>query len=125
MSGTDKTTLQQFVSGTVEPGSTIYTDDHPAYRGMADIDHETVKHSLGEYVQGPAHTNSVESVWAVLKRSVYGTWHHVSEEHLSRYVDEAAFHLNEGNCKVHSLVRIDSFVRQAFEHIITYRELTA
>ena len=123
--GTDAASLQGFVAVTVESGSTVYTDDHAAYRGMADINHEAVKHSAGEYVQGLAHTNSVESVWAVLKRSVYGTWHHVSEKHLARCVDEAAFRLNEGNCKVHTLVRMDSFVRQAFQHRITYRELTA
>ena len=123
--GTDDASLQGFVADTVKSGSTVYTDDHAAYRGMADINHEAVKHSAGEYVQGLAHTNSVESVWAVLKRSVYGTWHHVSEKHLARCVDEAAFRLNEGNCKVHTLVRMDSFVRQAFQHRITYRELTA
>ena len=125
VSGTDAESLQGFVQDTVEPGSTVYTDDHPAYRGMADLEHETVKHSLGEYVQGPVHTNSVESVWAVGKRSIYGTWHHVSEKHLPRYVDEAAFRLNEGNCAVHTLDRIDSFVRNAFQHRITYQELTA
>ncbi len=79
VTGTDSVSLQGFVADTVEPGSTVYTDDHPAYRGMTDMEHQAVKHSLGEYVQGPIHTNSVESVWAVLKRSVYGTWHHVSE----------------------------------------------
>lgn len=72
-----------------------------------------------------AHTNNIEAVWAVLKRSVYGTWHHVSEKHLARYVDEAAFRLNEGNVKVHTLDRMDSFVRNAFRHRITYKELTA
>ena len=71
------------------------------------------------------HTNGVESVWAVLKRSICGTWHHVSPKHLSRYVNETAFRLNEGNCRVHTLERIDAFVHNAFQHRITYQELTA
>ena len=119
--GTDAASLQGFVTDTVESGSTVYTDDHAAYRGMADFEHQTVKHSEGE----DAHTNNIEAVWAVLKRSVYGAWHHVSAKHLARYVDETAFRLNEGNVKVHTLDRMDSFVRNAFQHRITYRELTA
>jgi len=44
-----------------------------------------VNHSTGEYIRGPVHSNSIESVWAVLKRSITGTWHHVSPKHLHRY----------------------------------------
>ena len=116
-------TLQGFVTGVVEPGTTVYTDDLKSYKGM-DLDHHSVNHSAGQYVRGDVHTNSIESVWAVLKRSINGTWHHVSAKHLQRYVDEAAFRLNEGNCKEHTLDRLAAFVRNAFQHRITYRELT-
>ena len=125
VSWTDTPTLQGFVTGTVKPGSTVYTDEHAAYRDLVDYDHASVKHSAGEYVVGDVHTNSMESVWAVLKRSIYGTWHHVSDKHLPRYVNEAAFRLNEGNCAIHTLDRMDAFVHHAFQHRTTYGELTA
>ncbi len=118
VTGTEMPTLQAFVTNTVEPGSTVYTDDHPAYRGIVNIDHETVKHSGGEYVRDQAHTDRSESVCAVLKRSVYGTWHHVSVKHLGRYVDEVTFRLNDGNCKVHTLDRLAAFAENAFNHRI-------
>ena len=126
VSGTDTAALQGFVSEMVEPGSTVFTDDHRAYKGMAGYKHSSVNHSSGEYVRGGVvHTNGVESVWAVLKRSIYGTWHHVSPKHLARYVNETTFRLNEGNCRVHTLERVNAFVQNAFQHRITYRELTA
>ena len=97
-------TLIPFVEDHVEQGSTVYTDDASAYGALPTVLnqylHETVAHSRGEYVRGEAHTNGIESVWAVLKRSIHGTWHHVSPKHLGRYVNEAAFRLNEGNCEV-------------------------
>jgi len=55
-------------------------------------------------------TNGIESVFAVLKRGVYGTFHHVSPKHLNRYVDEFAFRLNEGNVARHTTQRLVSFV---------------
>ncbi len=123
---TDTPTLHGFVTGTVEAGSTVYTDEHSGYRFLrGDYDHEAINHTAREYVVGDAHTNGVESVGAVLKRSIYGTWHHVSTKHLPRYVDEVAFRLNEGNCAIHTLDRMDSLVRNAFQHRITYRQLTA
>ena len=57
---------------------------------MEEYQHEAVKHSAGEYVRGQAHTNGVESFWALLKRAIVGTFHHVSERHLARYVIEFA-----------------------------------
>ena len=58
----------------------LYTDDHGAYRDInpALYSHEAVNHSANEYVKGMAHTNGIESVWAVLKRALVGTHHHVS-----------------------------------------------
>ena len=60
-------------------------------------------------MNGMAHTNGIESVWAVLKRGVNGTYHNITAKHLQRYV-EFAFRLNEGNVKNHVLDRIDAFL---------------
>ena len=54
------------------------------------FEHETVKHSISEYVNGMAHTNGIESFWATLKRGYHGTFHHISPKHLHRYVNEFA-----------------------------------
>ena len=85
----DKATLQGFVAARTAPGATVYTDEHGSYRGMP-FRHETVKHSVGEYVSGQAHVNGMESFWSLLKRGYHGTFHHVSEKHLGRYVREFA-----------------------------------
>lgn len=84
---TDKPTLQGFVSNHTDPDATVYTDDATAYHGLP-FNHETVRHSISEYVRDQAHTNGIESFWALLKRGYHGTYHHMSEKHLNRYVDE-------------------------------------
>ena len=84
--GTDWNTLQKFVAGNVHPEAMIYTDEHPSYQDYPN--HEAVKHSAKEYVKGMAHTQRVESLWALLKRGLHGTYHQVSVKHLGRYVDE-------------------------------------
>ena len=85
---TDKATLQGFVADHAADGAMVYTDDHKAYRGLPR--HETVKHSMAEYVRDQAHVNGIKSFWAGLKRGYHGTFHHVSPEHLHRYVSEFA-----------------------------------
>ena len=72
-----------------------------------------------------AHTNSIESVWAVLKRGYYGVYHSMSGKHLRRYVDEFTFRLNEGNVKRHSLERLDSMIEAVSGKRLTYAGLTA
>ena len=52
------------------------------------FDHESVRHSVGEYVSGMARTNGIESFWSMLKRAHKGVYHKISEKHLQRYVDE-------------------------------------
>ena len=71
-----------------KPDATIYTDDHKSYVGLPD--HQSVRHSVGEYVRGQAHTNGVESFWGMLKRGYYGTFHKISPKHPNRYVQEFA-----------------------------------
>ena len=60
-----------------------------------DFAHETVNHGAGEYVRGDAHTNTVEGYFSVLKRGIHGTFHHVSQQHLKRYLAEFDFRYNE------------------------------
>ena len=82
-------TLANFVHETVEAGETVYTDDHRAYKSLRHVYlHHTVKHSVSEYVNGQAHTNGIESFWAMLKRGYNGVYHKMSVEHLGRYVNE-------------------------------------
>ena len=82
----DGLTLQGFVLDQVADGAKVYTDDATAYHGLEN--HESVKHSVGEYVDGQAHTNGIESFWSMLKRGYHGTYHRMSAKHLNRYVSE-------------------------------------
>ena len=86
---TDAKTLQKFVADTAAKGATVYSDDASAYKGMP-FDHMSVCHSIGEYVDGMAHTNGIESFWSMLKRAHKGVYHKISAKHLQRYVDEFA-----------------------------------
>ena len=85
---TDKDTLQGFVQENAEAGAAIYTDEHGAYEGLPN--HETVKHSVGEYARNQVHTNGVESFWSLLKRGYHGIYHKISPKHMRRYVAEFA-----------------------------------
>ena len=60
----------------------------------AVYDHQQVNHSKGEYGRGQAHTNSVEGVWALVKRQIYGIHHFVSTKHLDRYLAEIMWRYN-------------------------------
>ncbi|MCY3968811.1 MAG: IS1595 family transposase [Acidobacteria bacterium] len=85
---TDGETLRGFVHEHTAEGAEVFTDDASGYRGLPN--HETVKHSVGEYVAGRVHTNSIESFWSMLKRAHKGTFHKLSPKHLQRYVNEFA-----------------------------------
>ncbi|MYH58955.1 MAG: IS1595 family transposase [Boseongicola sp. SB0675_bin_26] len=86
---TDKPTLQGFIADHAAKDAKVYTDDHGAYSGMP-FDHEAVNHSAAEYVRDMAHTNGIESFWAVLKRAHKGVYHKFSVKHLQRYVTDFA-----------------------------------
>jgi transposase-like protein len=79
----------------VAAGATVYTDDFSSYNRLhRTYTHATVRHGSGEYVRGEVHTNSIESVWALLKRQIIGIHHWVSPKHLDAYVSEMTFRFN-------------------------------
>ncbi|HEY1090811.1 MAG TPA: IS1595 family transposase, partial [Burkholderiaceae bacterium] len=78
---TSKATLQGFIHQYAVPGSVVYTDTHSSYKGI-QFDHYAVNHTVGEYVRDQAHTNGIESFWALLKRGHYGVFHYMSAKHL-------------------------------------------
>jgi hypothetical protein len=93
----DRQTLHSFIrSVTADDAEAIHTDEWPAYLGIADANsrHETVNHSQEEWVRADVHTNTVESVWSLLKRSIVGSYHQLSAKHMSAYLDEMAFRFN-------------------------------
>ena len=117
---TTSETMSRFIMEHVEPGTKVYTDDALTYHALPN--HETVKHSVGEYVRGKAHTNGVESFWSLLKRAHTGTFHKLSPKHLDRYVREFA-----GKNNLRELGTLDQMrhvVRSLVGKTLSYRELT-
>ena len=92
--GTDARSLQGFVASRTAGDAKVYTDQGAGYQGMP-FDHETINHSISEYVRDQAHTNGIESFWSMLKRGYHGTYHHMSAKHLDRYVGEFAGRHND------------------------------
>ena len=82
---TDGATMRELVTERTDPAAVMFTDEASAYLGVPRF-HASVKHSRGEYVRGEVYTNGIESFWALLKRAYVGTYHHMSEKHLDRYV---------------------------------------
>ena len=118
-------TVERHVLEAVRKGSAVYTDEHSAYRNLNEnYYHEFVKHGVGQYVKGEAHTNGIESVWAVLKRGYNGVYHHWSKKHMQRYINEFVFRFNEGNDRYHTLDRLDMIIDNGFGKRMTYQTLT-
>ena len=84
----DQETVTGFVDAVADADAMVYTDGASTLKGRQR--HESVKHSVGEYVRGMAHTNGVESFWSMLKRAHKGVYHKLSAKHLQRYVQEFA-----------------------------------
>ena len=86
---TNAETLTGFVYSTSRPEVQVYTTDGArAYQALKRAAHETVKHSVKEYVNGEAHVDGMGRFWALLERGCYGTYHRMSPMHPQRYVDE-------------------------------------
>jgi len=92
-------TMIPLIREHVEPGATVYTDEHGAYRTLADagFTHHRVIHGHGVYVDGLAHTNTVEGFWGNVKPGITGVYRHVSRKYFPRYLNEYEFRYNHRN----------------------------
>ena len=119
---TDAKALQGFVIATALAGATVYTDDAAAYKGMP-FDHASVRHSVGEYVDGMAHTNGIESFWSMLKRAHKGVYHKINAKHLQRYINE--FSGRHGARELDTLEQIGYVAKAMTGKRLSYRNLIA
>jgi transposase-like protein len=119
-------TLRPILVKHVSRKSTLMTDTAGGYMelGKEFARHEMVDHGKGEYVRGDAYSNTVESVFAILKRGVYGTFHHVSEAHLHRYLAEFDFRYNTRSALgVDDTQRTDEAIKGSTGKRLTYRRI--
>ena len=80
----------------IMPRSVVFTDEARIYRNLPRLgyDHQRVYHSAGIYVDGDAHTNTIEGFWSLTKNGIRGVYHNVSTKHLQSYLNEYAFRFN-------------------------------
>lgn len=114
---------QDILIPNVEQGSTLVTDEGREFKGFErDFNRVTINHSAGEYARDGFHTNTIESVWALLKRQIVGIHHWVSPKHLQRYADEMSWRFNRRDMKVTGRMS-DLFA--CVEGRLTYKALIA
>jgi transposase-like protein len=120
-------TLQNAILDNVEHGSTVYTDAGVGFDNLhKNFVHEVVNHAE-TYVRGQVHTNGIENFWALLKRTLRGTYVAVEPFHLDRYLGEQVFRFNNRATKDNPLNDADRFalaMSQVAGHRLTYNELT-
>jgi len=89
-------TLREVLTKNIHPTANLMTDELSAYKTIGNnfVSHDVVNHSKYEYVRGNAYTNTVEGFFSILKRGINGVYHHVSKEHLHRYLAEFDFRYN-------------------------------
>jgi transposase-like protein len=89
-------TLTEIVRAHIDGKTVVYSDSNNTTRFAArDHTSDSVNHSIGEYVRGDVHTNTIEGVFSIMKRGIVGVYHHVSQQHLKRYLGEYDFRYNE------------------------------
>ncbi len=88
-------TLRPILQAQIHADSSVMSDDGGSRVAAEFKRHQSVNHSIGEYVRGDAHTNTIEGYFSILKRGINGVYHHVSAQHLKRYLGEFDFRYNE------------------------------
>jgi transposase-like protein len=119
---TDAPTLQGFVHQHTHSQTVVFTDDARAYVGLRRP-HWAVSHSTREFVNGMAHTNGMESFWAMLKRGYQGVYHHFSTKHLDRYVAE--FEGRHNTRPLNTIDQMAGIVRGMLGRRLRYQDLVA
>ncbi len=114
-------TLSIEILKSVKEAAKLYTDEYTSYKRLKRVyDHQVVKHSQYQYVQGRVHTNTIEGFWSLLKRGIVGIYHFTSKKHLQLYVDEFVFRYNSRTSS--EAMRFNLFLQNT-ENRITYKEL--
>jgi transposase-like protein len=119
------TTLKPIIVDAIAKDTHFRTDESGVYWKIGEefTSHKTVVHSIGEYVRGDAHTNTIEGYFSIFKRGIYGTYHHVSQTHLKRYLCEFDFRYNERIALgVTDTERATKAIRGAAGKRLTYRQ---
>lgn len=90
-------TLRPILTAQVHEATFVMTDEGATAKslGRGFEKHGTVNHSIGEYVRGEIHTNTIEGYFSIFKRGINGVYHHISQQHLKRYLAEFDFRYNE------------------------------
>jgi len=117
-------TLRPILVAQVDRKSTLMTDEGGQYyhAGKEFSRHETINHSADEYVRGDAYTNTIEGYFSILKRGIVGTYHHVSQQHLKRYLAEFDFRYNERSALgVNDKARAGRLLKGIVGKRLTYR----
>src|SRR5206468_1240000 len=120
-----KETIHAFVKSVAKDETeAFYTDELRSYMGIADDNtrHESVRHSRDEWVIGDVHTNGIENVWMLFKRSIVGAFHKISVKHLDAYLQEQEFRINNRDNQ-HAFR--DVMKRILAKDALRYSELTA
>jgi transposase-like protein len=120
-------TLRGIVRAHLDGKTVVYTDNnHTTQFAVKGFKTDVVNHSLGEYVRGDAHTNTMESYFSIMKRGIIGTYHHVSQQHLKRYLAEFDFRHNERSALgVEDAERTTRALRGILGKRLTYRDSPA
>ncbi|MBN8875196.1 MAG: IS1595 family transposase [Rhodospirillales bacterium] len=121
----DKVTVQKIIADNISRESRLHTDESRLYVGADQIfaSHETVKHSVKEYVRGDVHTNSAEGFFSIFKRGMRGIYQHCGEKHLHRYLAEYDFRYNHRQKLGYSdMGRALAAIRGAEGKRLTYRK---
>jgi transposase-like protein len=118
----DQVTVQKIVRENIARESRLHTDESRLYHGMGKhfADHESVKHSVKEYVRGDVHTNSAEGYFSIFKRGMRGVYQHCAEKHLHRYLAEFDFRYNTR--KINDMERTELAVRGGEGKRLTYHQ---
>lgn len=117
-------TLRPIIVTQIDRASTLMTDEAGQYRrvGKEFARHGKVNHGIEEYVRGDCHTNTIEGYFSILKRGIIGTYHHVSEAHLKRYLAEFDFRYNKrSGLGVDDLTRTNKALKGSSGKRLTYR----
>ena len=100
----------------------VYTDDLQSYRGLP-FEHESVRHSVSEYVRDQAHVNGLALFWAGLKRGYHRVYQHVSPKHLERYVNE--FSVRHRDRPSDTVIQMENMAQGMTGKQMRYKDLTA